>query len=127
MSSGERHDAEAGDEASSQRGADESVRPYLRTVASSLRDYFGDRPVFGVVIVPMCLLSMVLFTRHPTKTNFIFDEQEALLANPYVRSVAAPEPKFGWLSAFKRDFWGLGPERSIGSYRPLPPPVTSAT
>ncbi len=63
---------------------------------------------------------MLLFTRNPFTTNFIFDEQEALLANPYVRSVADAEPRFGWLDAFRRDFWGLGPERTIGSYRPIP-------
>ena len=40
-------------------------------------------------------------------TNFIFDEQEALLANPYVRAAADPTTKIGWLEAFKRDFWGL--------------------
>ncbi|MBX3234245.1 MAG: tetratricopeptide repeat protein [Labilithrix sp.] len=86
-----------------------------------MRDYFlGDDPSFGLALVPYCFLSMLLFTRHPTRTNFIFDEQEALLANPYVRSVAEANPKFGWLDAFHRDFWGLGPERSIGSYRPIP-------
>jgi hypothetical protein len=62
---------------------------------------------------------MVLYTRHPA-TNFIFDEQEALLANPYVRASTDPGAHIGWLAAFKRDFWGLGPERTIGSYRPLP-------
>jgi hypothetical protein len=81
---------------------------------------FGDEPIFGVAIVPLCILSMLLFTRNPFTTNFIFDEQEALLANPYVRSVADAEPRFGWLDAFRRDFWGLGPERTIGSYRPIP-------
>jgi hypothetical protein len=62
---------------------------------------------------------MVLYTRHPA-TNFIFDEQEALLANPYVRAASDPSTGIGWLQAFKRDFWGLTPERTIGSYRPLP-------
>ncbi|MFO0734908.1 MAG: tetratricopeptide repeat protein [Labilithrix sp.] len=86
-----------------------------------IRDYFlGDTPSFGLALVPFCFLSMLLYTRHPTKTNFIFDEQEALLANPYVRSVADAHPKFRWIDAFHRDFWGLGPERSIGSYRPIP-------
>lgn len=86
-----------------------------------LREYFfGDHPSFAVALVPLCLVSMLLFTRHPLKTNFIFDEQEALLANPYVRSVADKAPKWGWSDAFVRDFWGLGPERSIGSYRPIP-------
>lgn len=95
--------------------------PFVRSVGQWVRDYFlGDDPSFGLALVPYCFLSMLLFTRHPTKTNFIFDEQEALLANPYVRSVAEAEPKFRWIDAFYRDFWGLGPERSIGSYRPIP-------
>jgi len=86
-----------------------------------IRDYFlGEDPQYIAALVPFCFLSMVLFTRHPLRTNFIFDEQEALLANPYVRSVMDKHPKFHWLDAFKRDFWGLGPERSIGSYRPIP-------
>jgi hypothetical protein len=86
----------------------------------AVRDYFGEEISFSVAVVPFCFLSMLLFTRHPLKTNFIFDEQEALLANPYVRSVADAHPKFGWLDAFRRDFWGLPPNHSIGSYRPLP-------
>jgi hypothetical protein len=86
-----------------------------------LRDYFvGEEPTFGIALVPMCFLSMLLFTRHPLKTNFIFDEQEALLANPYVRSVADPASKLHWMDAFYRDFWGLAADRSIGSYRPVP-------
>ncbi len=96
--------------------------PPLRVAAWQwIKDYFlGEEPSFLAALVPFCFLSMALFTRHPIKTNFIFDEQEALLANPYVRSVTEAHPKFGWLDAFKRDFWGLGPERSIGSYRPIP-------
>ena len=64
--------------------------------------------------------SSLVFTRHPFKTNFIFDEQEALLANPYVRSVVDKASPLHWLDAFRRDFWGLPPDRSIGSYRPIP-------
>jgi hypothetical protein len=94
---------------------------FIRTVRDWIHDYFlGDDPSFGLAVVPFCFLSMLLFTRHPTKTNFIFDEQEALLANPYVRSIAEAKPKFRWVDAFYRDFWGLGPDRSIGSYRPIP-------
>ena len=37
-----------------------------------------------------------------------------------MRSIADPQPKFRWIDAFHRDFWGLGPDRSIGSYRPIP-------
>jgi hypothetical protein len=86
-----------------------------------IHDYFfGEDPTLSTALVPLCFLSMLLFTRHPVKTNFIFDEQEALLANPYVRSVADPKSSLHWLDAFRRDFWGLPPDRSIGSYRPLP-------
>jgi hypothetical protein len=93
---------------------------FIWTFRRWVRDYFlGDDPNVGIALVPFCLLSIVLFARSPT-TNFIFDEQEALLANPYVRSIAEAQPKFRWVDAFYRDFWGLGPERSIGSYRPIP-------
>ena len=51
----------------------------LQSVRTWMRDFFlGDDPSFFVAIVPYCLLSMLLFTRHP-RTNFIFDEQEALV------------------------------------------------
>lgn len=100
---------------------DSGVHPkFIGTFRQWVHDYFlGDEPTFGLALVPYCFLSMLLFTRHPS-TNFIFDEQEALLANPYVRSIADPHPKFRWIDAFYRDFWGLGPDRSIGSYRPIP-------
>lgn len=84
------------------------------------RDYFlGEEPTLLTALVPTSFLSMLLYVRHPS-TNFIFDEQEALLANPYVRASGDPSSKIGWLQAFRRDFWGLTPERTIGSYRPLP-------
>ncbi|HEX7600833.1 MAG TPA: tetratricopeptide repeat protein [Polyangiaceae bacterium] len=96
-------------------------KPFFRTVRDWLWGYFlGEDPTLSTALVPMCFLSMALFTRNPVKTNFIFDEQEALLANPYVRSVADPTSKIHWLDAFRRDFWGLLPDRTIGSYRPLP-------
>jgi hypothetical protein len=91
-----------------------------RSVLTRVREYFlGEDPTLLTALEPTCFLSMVLYTRHPS-TNFIFDEQEALLANPYVRAASDPASKIGWLQAFKRDFWGLTPERTIGSYRPLP-------
>ncbi len=95
--------------------------PWIITVRSFLRGYFlGEDPTLSSAIVPMCFLSMLLYTRNPVRTNFIFDEQEALLANPYVRSVADPTSHLRWVDAFYRDFWGLTPDRTIGSYRPLP-------
>jgi hypothetical protein len=97
------------------------LEPKIPGLIDSIRDYFlGEDPTFAVAIVPCCFLAMALFTRHPFKTNFIFDEQEALLANPYVRSIADPVSKLHWLDAFRRDFWGLPHDRSIGSYRPIP-------
>jgi hypothetical protein len=91
-----------------------------RTLLTRAREYFLDEdPTLLTALVPSCFLSMVLYTRHPA-TNFIFDEQEALLANPYVRAARDPAAHIGWLQAFKRDFWGLTPERTIGSYRPIP-------
>jgi hypothetical protein len=101
--------------------ADSGVHPkFIGSFRQWVHDYFlGDDPSFGLALVPFCFLSMLLFTRHPS-TNFIFDEQEALLANPFVRSVADAQPKLRWVDAFYRDFWGLGPDRSIGSYRPIP-------
>jgi hypothetical protein len=91
-----------------------------RTVFTRLHEYFlGEDPTLLTALVPACFLSLLLYTRHPS-TNFIFDEQEALLANPYVRAAADPGSKIGWLQAFRRDFWGLTPDRTIGSYRPVP-------
>ncbi len=85
-----------------------------------VRGYFlGEDPTLLTALVPTVFLSMVLYTRSPA-TNFIFDEQEALLANPYVRAAADPSTKIMWRDAFHRDFWGLTPDRTIGSYRPLP-------
>lgn len=101
--------------------ADEPLPPIpKRTVVTRLREYFlGEDPTLLTALVPTCFLSLLLYTRHPS-TNFIFDEQEALLANPYVRAAADPATKIGWLQAFRRDFWGLTPDRTIGSYRPVP-------
>lgn len=91
-----------------------------RSLFARVREYCcAEDPTLLTALVPSCFLSMILYTRHPA-TNFIFDEQEALLANPYVRAGADPASSIRWLQAFKRDFWGLTPERTIGSYRPLP-------
>lgn len=74
-----------------------------------------ERPLtFTTLVVPLLLLSIVTFTRSGY-TNYIFDEQEALLANPYVNG-----DTLRFWQVFERDFWGLPPERTIGSYRPLP-------
>ncbi len=72
------------------------------------------RVSFGVAFFPLLLLCFFVFSRSPW-TNYIFDEQEALLANPYVNG-----QEVGFFDVLKRDFWGLPPTRTIGSYRPLP-------
>ena len=82
---------------------------------SSVPRYFKTQdPTFWVAFTPALVVGALLFVRNPL-SNYIFDEQEALLANPYVNGSG-----LGFLDVFKRDFWGLPPTRSIGSYRPLP-------
>lgn len=58
-------------------------------------------------------LTALIFLRSPS-TNFIFDEQEALLANPYLWG------ELPFHRVLEVDFWGRSPSRTIGSYRPLP-------
>ncbi len=84
-------------------------------MARRVRQYFAvEEPNFWAAMVPAVIVAAVLFTRNVT-TNFIFDEQEALLANPYVNG-----QNLRIIDAFRRDFWGLPPDRSVGSYRPIP-------
>ncbi|HLK40348.1 MAG TPA: tetratricopeptide repeat protein [Polyangiaceae bacterium] len=91
-----------------------------RSVLARLREYFlGEDPSLLTALVLTCPLSVLLYTRSPA-TNFIFDEQEALLANPYVRAASDTSLHIPWGAAFRRDFWGLLPDRTIGSYRPVP-------
>lgn len=77
--------------------------------------YFREQdPTFWIAFTPALAVSALLFVRSPA-SNYIFDEQEALLANPYVNGNKIP-----FWDVWKRDFWGLTPERTIGSYRPIP-------
>lgn len=86
-----------------------------RGLYSAARRYFEEQdPRFSIAFAPALLVSIILYVRSPV-SNYIFDEQEALLANPYVNGKDLP-----FWSAFTRDFWGLPPDRSIGSYRPIP-------
>jgi hypothetical protein len=88
----------------------------LRTLLDGAKSYVSDQaPTFWVALTPALIVSALVFVRSPM-SNYIFDEQEALLANPYVNAQAGL--KF-W-DAVRRDFWGLPADRSIGSYRPLP-------
>lgn len=87
--------------------------PALRSL-ERVRAFFRDRdPVISKAFVPALVVSTLLFTRSPL-SNYIFDEQEALLANPFVNG------KVPWRDLLTRDFWGLPHDGSIGSYRPIP-------
>ncbi|HET9954507.1 MAG TPA: tetratricopeptide repeat protein [Polyangiaceae bacterium] len=87
----------------------------VRAALSSVGAYFTEQnPNFFAALTPALLVTALLFVRSPT-SNYIFDEQEALLANPYVNAQGLK-----YWEAVKRDFWGLLPDRSIGSYRPIP-------
>jgi hypothetical protein len=87
----------------------------LSTLAASVADYFRvNDPLFRSAFAPALVVAALLYVRSPL-SNYIFDEQEALLANPYVNGQG-----LGYWDAFRRDFWGLPADRSIGSYRPLP-------
>ncbi|HTJ82011.1 MAG TPA: hypothetical protein VL400_09805, partial [Polyangiaceae bacterium] len=80
----------------------------------SIVEYFRTRePTFRVALLPMLAIVTLAYVR-PPNTNYIFDEQEALLGNPYVNQ------KYQYEDAIYRDFWGLPPNASIGSYRPIP-------
>ncbi len=100
-------------------GAWARVRAGLGRSMIAVRGYFAEQdPVFWVALTPALILTAAIFVRNPG-SNYIFDEQEALLANPYVN-----DRTLGFFAsvteAFRKDFWGLPPTRSIGSYRPIP-------
>ena len=83
-------------------------------VVRTVRWFRETDPTFMAAFTPALLVAALLYVRSPA-SNYIFDEQEALLANPYVNGQG-----LGFWDAFHRDFWGLPPTRSIGSYRPIP-------
>jgi hypothetical protein len=86
-----------------------------RVAAWGRERFLGADPTLWSAFAPFAAVILVLFSRWPG-TNYIFDEQEALLANPYVNATGG----LRYIDAIKRDFWGLPPDRSIGSYRPIP-------
>lgn len=91
------------------------VVPLARGAGRRIAAYFREQPPkFGVAFAAALVVAAFLYTRSPS-SNYIFDEQEALLANPYVNG-----DHLGFFDVLDRDFWGLPPERSIGSYRPIP-------
>lgn len=93
------------------------LRPRLheRLVALATDHFLRRDPTFWSLFAPLLVVSLILFTRWPG-TNYIFDEQEALLANPYVNATGG----LRFIDAIHRDFWGLPADRSVGSYRPIP-------
>lgn len=90
-----------------------AARDTTERVGGWLRRLFSGPPTLGRFFLPALLVTVLVFSRSPG-SNYIFDEQEALLANPYLAG------EVRWLDVFHRDFWGLPPHASIGSYRPLP-------
>ena len=96
------------------RGVAKAILGATTSFFRSTLEYFKNNdPTLRSAFGPALLLTSVLFVRSPW-SNYIFDEQEALLANPYVNG------KVPFKELFHRDFWGLPHDRSIGSYRPLP-------
>ena len=93
----------------------QSIERGLDGFARRVVDYFtNEDPFFATALLPALVLTAALYVRSPL-SNYIFDEQEALLANPYVNGKG-----LRWWQAFQRDFWGLPSDHSIGSYRPIP-------
>lgn len=90
------------------------LRELIEGALKQLRAVFAGPPSPGQTFFWFLLFCALLYVRSPF-SNSIFDEQEALLANPYVNG-----DHIGFFQVLQRDFWGLPPERSIGSYRPLP-------
>src|SRR5262249_849837 len=86
-----------------------------RVIAWGRERFFERDPSLRTLFGPFAVLALVLFSRWPG-TNSIFDEQAALLANPYGNATQNRR----LIDATHRDFWGLLPDRSIGSYRPIP-------
>jgi hypothetical protein len=84
------------------------------TIQRLVAFFSNEDPIFATALLPALVVTAVLFVRSPL-SNYIFDEQEALLANPYVNGKG-----LRWWQAFQRDFWGLPSDHSIGSYRPIP-------
>jgi hypothetical protein len=93
----------------------EKVRRAFAKLPAMVRDWV-EVPDFSIYFVAFMVFAVALYLRRIRATGggFVFDEQEAIVANPYVRG---HQPL---LEAFKRDFWGRTTASSIGSYRPIP-------
>ncbi len=66
-----------------------SLRLHFAAWWAGLKAYFTEQdPKFWTAFAPAFVLSVLIFVRSPL-SNYIFDEQEALLANPYVNGQAA--------------------------------------
>jgi hypothetical protein len=92
----------------------DTLAAVTRQALGRVASYFAERdPTVRAALGPALAVATALFLRSPF-SNYIFDEQEALLANPFVNG------KVPFRDVLTRDFWGLPHDRSIGSYRPLP-------
>ncbi|MFO0611834.1 MAG: tetratricopeptide repeat protein [Polyangiaceae bacterium] len=87
---------------------------FVRLGRGAVYYFTHNKPTFLTALLPFLVFTVVVYVRWPA-TNYIFDEQEALLANPYVN-----QQGWNYEDAIYRDFWGLPPNGSIGSYRPIP-------
>src|SRR5664280_2372992 len=69
---------------------------FAQRQSTRLASYFANEdPVFAAALLPALVLAAAIFVRSPL-TNYIFDEQEALLANPYVNGKS-----LHWWQAFQ--------------------------
>src|SRR5258708_31125716 len=59
------------------------VESFFKRHGQAFARYFAGEPTFLAVLGPYLLVSVLLYCRFPW-TNYIFDEQEALLASPYI-------------------------------------------
>src|ERR1700722_16353220 len=82
-----------------------SPGPLARLSAGVRARFLGQDPTFTAALALFLVIAAVLFSRWPA-TNYIFDEQEALLANPYVNGSG----DLRFVDAIHRDFWGLPPD-----------------
>ncbi len=100
----------------SARAPAEPLRERVRRYFVSIWRYFTEQdPTFGVALPPAIVIAVILFVRSPSRTTSSTSRRRCSRTRTSTASS-------GVLEAFKRDFWGLLPDRSIGSYRPAPEP-----
>src|SRR4051794_38970552 len=62
------------------------LRQAFASIPERVREWFSD-PDFSIYFLAFMVVAAALFLRQPSGVGggFVFDEQEAILANPYVR------------------------------------------